>query len=394
MSPYRRCLPLALLALSSFRFEHVYAESEVAIALRTARLIDQLRDPDFSAREKATRELVTLGEPVLPALQDEITHTRHLEVRVRARRASARIFAASRRSKSSGMNFSLILPGSFMMGAPPTERARRPDETLHPVQITQPFFLGRHEVTQAEFQSVMGTNPSWFAATGPGAKKAAGSSTTRFPVERVSWFDAVEFCIKLSKRDGLASNYELTAVQRNEGSIVDAKVTLLGAGGYRLPTEAEWEYACRGGTTTAFNFGKTNPGTQANVKTRTSTFYGTTSTSPGFGRVTNVGIYKPNAWGLFDVHGNVAEWCGDWYEKDYFGVSPKSDPVGPRTGNHRVIRGGAWLISNDNCRSASRAFHLPSERKYYLGFRVAKSASSFVISAINKRRASKVRKQE
>lgn len=394
MSRSNRCLPLTILVLTHLTVGQLHAETEFATALRIARVIEELRDADFSVRERATGELINIGEPTLPALQEAIAHHQSLEVRFRARRASARIFATTRQSKTSNTTFSLILPGNFSMGSPKNERARRPDEQLHQVEITLPFFLGQHEVTQADYKSVMGVNPSWFTPRGEGAKKVANASTDRFPIERVSWFDAAEFCNKLSERDGLVPYYKLTEAIRVNGSIANAKVTSTESGGYRLPSEAEWEYACRSGTTTAFTFGKTNTGTQANVKNRSQTIYGSTSTNSGFGRTTTVGSYKPNAWGLYDVHGNVSEWCGDWYKKDYYAVSPKSDPIGPDAGDHRVIRGGAWLISNDNCRSATRAFHLPSERKYYLGFRVAKSASPFVIDAIKKKHASNIRPQE
>ena len=184
-----------------------------------------------------------------------------------------------------------IPAGEFMMGSPASEPARLDNETQHKVKITQPFYLGAHEVTQAQYQQVMGNNPSHRR----GATK---------PVERVVWNDAIEFCRKLSEKEGVE---------------------------YRLPTEAEWEYACRAGTTTAYSFGddKSQLGKYA--------WFGGNSDNT----IHPMGEKLPNGWGLFDMHGNVREWCQDWYGA-YESLRVVSDPTGPASGEGRVLRGGAF----------------------------------------------------
>jgi formylglycine-generating enzyme required for sulfatase activity len=166
-------------------------------------------------------------------------------------------FAKFFRSRSIGLEMVLIEAGEFQMGSPANETDRQNDETQHRVRITRPFYLGKYEVTQSEYQRVMGVNPSTFAPSGFLKDHVAGRDTSRFPVENVSWYDAVEFCNKLSQQDGFPPYYTLSGVQRESNSIKSATVAIAGGNGYRLPTEAEWEYACRAGTTTPFHFGST-----------------------------------------------------------------------------------------------------------------------------------------
>ena len=210
-----------------------------------------------------------------------------------------------------------IRPGKFVMGSPDSEQGHRDDEgPQHGVEITKPFYMGITEVTQAQYEAVMGANPSHF-------KGAAN------PVETVSWNDALDFCKKLSEKTRQA---------------------------VRLPTEAEWEYACRAGSKSRFFFGDANGGLGDYA------WYDANSIRTAH----PVGQKKPNAWGLYDMHGNVAEWCADWY-----GDYPKgavTNPQGPASGSSRVMRGGAWTKSTDYCRAACRDRTTPAYRD--LGFRV------------------------
>ena len=224
-------------------------------------------------------------------------------------------------TNSIGMQFKLIPAGEFLMGSPGDAPDKSADEIpQHRVRITKPFYLGINEVTQEQYEEVMDKNPSKFK----------GSS---LPVETVSWEDATQFCKKLSELDG-----------KNN---------------YRLPTEAEWEYACRAGTTTRYSCGD-------ELDSDCAWFSGNSGnqTHP-------VGEKRPNAWGFYDMHGNVLEWCSDWYDSDYYGSSPSADPTGPSTGSNRVIRGGSWDLNAGLCRSANRNGRRPDRRYDSLGFRVA-----------------------
>jgi len=248
-----------------------------------------------------------------------------------------------------------IPAGSFLMGSPETEPDRDTDEAQHDVRITRPFYLGVHEVTQAQYEAVMGSNPSRFAATGTGKDKVAGQSTGQHPVETVSWLDAVKFCNKLSELEGFTPFYEI------DGKNV--RVTDWRAKGYRLPTEAEWEYACRAGTASRWSFGD-NPADLGEH----AWFDGNSEY-----RTHPVGEKRPNAFGLFDMAGSVWEWCWDAYDKDYYKQSRRDDPTGPDAAGaaNRVIRGGSWRSSPRLCRSAFRGGYAPGYRFSYLGFRLA-----------------------
>lgn len=241
---------------------------------------------------------------------------------------------------SIGMRLQSIPTGEFMMGTPKSRRGGR-DNIQHRVRITQPFYLGVYEVTQVEYEQVMGKNPSSFHAL-------ADHDTKRFPVEMVTWDAAIDFCKRLSSQ----------AEERQAGHT------------YRLPTEAEWEYACRAGSTTEFCYGDSLSSRQANFDGFLP--YGKASRGPNLQRPAVVGSYPANEFGIFDMHGNVYEWCADKYKKDYYQDSPVNDPQGPKLGEPlRVLRGGGWNGIARLCRSADRYYDVPTRTYNDYGFRVA-----------------------
>ncbi len=244
---------------------------------------------------------------------------------------------------SIGMELTRIPAGKFTMGSPADEAQRNADETQHEVAITKPFYLGVFEVTQGQYQKIMRQAPSHFSKDGPGKQRVGELDTSSYPVERVSWLEAVEFCKALSAKEGKA---------------------------YRLPTEAEWEYACRAGTKTVFSAGNDFNSNLANINGLSYSSYGKEEPGPFWRCTSKVGNYKENTYGLFDMHGNVQEWCSDWYADDYYKKSPNADPQGPKDGTERVLRGGAWPSSAKACRSAARNHLPPDEKTYTTGFRV------------------------
>jgi formylglycine-generating enzyme required for sulfatase activity len=216
----------------------------------------------------------------------------------------------------------LIPAGSFMMG---DEKGNDNEKPVHKVTITKPFYLGKYEVTQEQWEAVMGSNPGHFK----GLKN---------PVETVSWDDCQAFLGKLNaKTDRQGSKFV-------------------------LPTDAQWEYACRAGSTTKYCFG--DDGTRLGD-------YAWYNANSG-GKTHPVGEKKPNAWGLYDIHGNVWEWCADWHDSGYYVKSPADDPTGPMKGSSRVGRGGCWDGRAGICRSAYRYYPEPGFRYYDLGLRVAR----------------------
>ncbi len=223
-----------------------------------------------------------------------------------------------------GAEMVLVQGGSFVMGSGQGEL----DESPHRVSVGS-FFMDRYEVTQEHYEQVMGENPSRWK--GP-----------QNPVEQIRWPNAIAYCNARSKLEGLEPAYDLATGECN-----------FAAAGYRLPTEAEWEYAARAGSTTGYSFGD-DP---AELK-RYAWFK---SNSP-LRRPSPVGQKEPNAWGLYDLYGNVCEWCHDRYGEEYYQHSPEQDPRGPPAGNTRVLRGGSWNSKSDECRSAYRLYEEPVYR--------------------------------
>ena len=251
-----------------------------------------------------------------------------------------------------GVKLTLILipAGEFLMGSGerPEDIARsysrfkakatwfESEQPQHRVRITQPFWMGKYEVTQAQWVALMGANPS--------AYKGA-----RRPVEDVSWNDIQDFLKKLNSRAGAAR--------------------------FALPTEAQWEYACRAGTATAFCFGNDfaalqRYGNYAEKSAKPDFPWKDMAGDDGFAETAPVGSFLPNAWGLHDMHGNVWEWCADWFGKKYYGAAPSADPTGPAEGKFRVLRGGSWDDNPMDCRSAYRQTGVSASRNLDCGFRV------------------------
>jgi formylglycine-generating enzyme required for sulfatase activity len=223
-----------------------------------------------------------------------------------------------------------IPAGEFDMGSPMDEPKRDDDEAQHHIKLTKPFYMGKFEVTQLQYRVIVNDNPSKFGGD-------------KLPVDNVNWYEACRFLKKLSDKMGMK---------------------------FRLPTEAEWEYACRAGTTTAFNTGTTIDSDFANYDARKP--YADGIIGKYLDRTTNVGSYPPNAFGLYDMHGNVWEWCSDIYDNDYYKVTPLVDPKGPQKaeGGDRVMRGGAWNEYAYKCRSADRNNRDEKANQPIIGFRV------------------------
>jgi uncharacterized protein (TIGR02996 family) len=224
------------------------------------------------------------------------------------------------------MTFAWVPPGSFLMGSPPDEEERSGDETQHKVTLTRGFYLGIHPLTQAQWRAVMGSNPSHFRGDDR-------------PVEQMSWDDCQGFCARLGQATGKT---------------------------FRLPTEAEWEYACRAGTTTPFSFGATLSTEQANYDGNYT--YGKGKKGVCQKQTTPVGSCPGNAWGLCEMHGNVWEWCQDWYGP--YRAGDVTDPQGSNNGDARVLRGGSWGDFPRWCRSANRGGGAPGYRHFLIGCRL------------------------
>jgi formylglycine-generating enzyme required for sulfatase activity len=295
---------------------------------------------------------VASDRPDLPA--DDPTSREQSAPRARPRRADVwQLFDQLQKAEpeqqklltnAPGIKLALIPAGTFLMGSPDEEPGHRGNEAPpHEVALTSSFYLAIHPVTQGQYEKVMGSNPAHFGRANGGGPE--------HPAESVSWDDAVAFCQRLSA----------LPAERQAGRT------------YRLPTEAEWEYACRAGTTTPFCFGAALSAAQANFDGDFPYGGGDKGRSPQ--QTTAVGAYPANHFGLHDVHGNVWEWCADWYNDAYYRQSPRRDPPGPAAGQFRVVRGGCWRNHAATCRAAYRNGLVPHNRDMYTGFRVVAVAA-------------------
>ncbi|GHV46062.1 hypothetical protein AGMMS49546_33370 [Spirochaetia bacterium] len=246
------------------------------------------------------------------------------------------------------------------MGSPPSETGRSDNETQHRVTVSA-FYMGKHEVTQAEYEASMGNNPSNWKGED-------------LPVEQVNWYDAVEYCNARSKREGLTPAYTInksSSDPNNRNSNDNVRWIVIwnkNANGYRLPTEAEWEYACRSLTLTPFNTGNNISTDQANYNGNSP--YADNPKGIYREKTINVGSFASNSWGLYDMHGNVWEWCWDW--DGGYSRAEQTDPTGVVSGSNRVYRGGSWYSSAVIMRSAFRRSYTPSARYSSIGFRVVR----------------------
>ena len=257
-------------------------------------------------------------------------------------------------------DFVLISGGTFRMGSPESEAWRVEDETAHTVTVSD-YYISKFEVTQAEYKAVMGENPSFFTGDD-------------LPLESISWMEAIQYCNIRSTQEGLTPAYVV------DGQSISWDRS---TNGYRLPTEAEWEYACRTGTETPFN-------TETSISADEANYWGhypyliedhyfsqgNLETKPGVYRQTTVavGSFESNAWGLYDMHGNVGEWVWDWYG-DYE-TGEQTDPTGPASGTRRVYRGGGWNDFAKNLRSAYRATLPPDSASFNIGLRLVRNAGT------------------
>ncbi len=316
-----------------------------------AALVAQLGSDQFEQREAATAQLEAMGLPAYRAVRtarqgahDPETKSRLEAVELSLSRLTFWNGAESIADYAKRMGIKetektillgenkvplklvLIPAGEFVMGSPVGEPGHRSDEAQHNVRITQSFYMAATATTQTQWNAVAGTDPSGFKGD-------------NLPVEMVSWNDAQSFCGMLSKQSGSA---------------------------IRLPTEAQWEFACRAGTTTAYNMGPVIDVSQANYMAK-QVYEG--GAPPDFRSTTlAVASFRPNAWNLYDMHGNVWQWCSDWMGP--YIEADAANPQGPETGAVRVVRGGSWIDLASWCRCASREIGEPDRRTMHIGFRI------------------------
>ena len=306
----------------------------------------RLQNPDAKVRIAALEQALNYGEQgldlVIAGLKDEsweIQNAAYLILNSRTEpRIKPRIARYFTEDVGNGVKLEMaaIPGGTFMMGSPENEAKRRDSENPQH-QVTVPgFFMGKYPVTQAQYQAIMGTNPSYFK----------GSNRRNRPVESVSWNDAVKFCKKLSQRTGKTS---------------------------RLPSEAEWEYACRAGTTTPFHFGETITTDLANYNGNYT--YASAPRGEYREQTTDVGSFPPNAFGLYDMHGNVWEWCLDDWVNSYNNALTNGSAV-TSSSSLKLLRGGSWYYTPENCRSAFRHYINLDYNYYNIGFRVVCSGAA------------------
>ena len=294
------------------------------LGFRLARTVDLNEDLDEDLYLDEDEDEVLVYDPLNLSEEEEkerASFIAEVEKQCRVRAKELGLPGVEEQELAEGLNLEMVLipAGKFVMGSPKSEEGRSGtcDETQHEVTLTKPFYMGKYEVTQEQWEAVMGNNPS---ETDKGPK---------LPVTHVSWEDCQEFIKKLNEKKN---------------------------GGYRLPTEAEWEYGCRAGTTTAYSYGDSLTKSDVNIEGDS---------------IKAVGSYKPNSFGLYDIHGNVWEWCEDWYG-DY-PAGAVTDPKGPAKGEYRVLRGGSFFGDVSIARSSDRSGTSPSFRSITNGFRLART---------------------
>ncbi|MCA9095100.1 MAG: SUMF1/EgtB/PvdO family nonheme iron enzyme, partial [Planctomycetaceae bacterium] len=315
--------------------------------------VAKISEPSPAASDKPKMQKPTPAKPptgTQPGLAiapfDAATARKHQEAWARYMGTEVEI------TNSIGMKLTLIPPGEFMMGSEKPE-ARSDEKPVHPVRLTKPFFLGTTEVTRREWELLMGPSP-WGGPIFPKGKEEFANLRKEFlggptefvkerenyPINLVSHDDVVEFCRRLSEKEGKE---------------------------YRLPTEAEWENACRAGTNSSYYFGDT----ESDLDKYAWHLKNAGVLGIGGEYAHQVGLKKANQFGLFDMHGNLSEWCSDWYDEEYYSKFHQENPQGASSGLHRVSRGGSWKSDPKHCRTAHRDRFMPSEEFRELGFRLA-----------------------